>query len=254
MGSMKLYMACVCHMGRVRGNNEDNFYFAGEMLEEENVGLDVVLYYTGIPNEAPETVAVFDGIGGEVGGEVAAFAAARALKSLLASQRMTDPAQCLFDLNQAVNQARASRHMQSAGCTAVLAHFTGKRVVIANLGDSPAFLFRNGQLEKLSQDHTDAKLLHELGITNRKPKLTQYLGVNSEEFDLEPHIATRELDDGDILLLCSDGLTDMVTDQEIIEQLSSDKSAEDVSKALLKLALTHGGIDNTTIVVAMAEK
>lgn len=251
---MKLNMACVCHMGRVRGGNEDNFYFAGKLLEEKNKGLDVVLSYTGLPSKMPETVAIFDGMGGEVGGEIAAFAAANALKSLVESAHITDPALCLLDLNQAVGQARANRHIQSAGCTAVLAHFTGKRIVIANLGDSPAFLFRNGQLEKLSQDHTDAELLDELGVTNRKPKLTQYLGADSEEYDIEPYIAVRELVDGDIILLCSDGLTDMVTVPEIIDQLSSGKCAEDISKALLSLALAHGGNDNTTIVLVMAEK
>lgn len=251
---MKLNMACVCHMGCVRGSNEDNFYFVGEILNEKNKGLDSVLCYTSLPEELPETVAVFDGMGGEVGGEIAAFAAASTLKALVSSRRTTDLTQYLLDLNRAVHQAGASRHIQSAGCTAVLAHFTGKRVVIANLGDSPAFLFRNGQLEKLSQDHTDAELLDELGVTNRKPKLTQYLGVDSEEYDIEPYIAAKEVENGDIILLCSDGLTDMVTVPEIIDQLSSGKCAEDISKALLNLALAHGGNDNTTIVVAIAEK
>lgn len=247
-------MACVCHMGCVRGSNEDNFYFVGEILNEKNKGLNAVLCYTSLPEELPETVAVFDGMGGEVGGEIAAFAAASALKALVSSRRTTDLTQYLLDLNRAVYQAGANRHIQSAGCTAVLAHFTGKRVVIANLGDSPAFLFRNGQLEKLSQDHTDAELLDELGVTNRKPKLTQHLGVDSEEYDIEPHIVAQGLNDGDIFLLCSDGLTDMVSPQEMIEQLSSGKSAENLAEALLKCALINGGKDNTTIVVAVAEK
>ena len=251
---MKIRMACVCHMGRVRGSNEDNFYFAGEMLEEANTGSDDVLYYTALPEKEAETVAVFDGMGGEVGGEVAAFAASSALGSILPVRHPPHFTQIFNDLNHAVYQAGMVRHIQSAGCTAVLAYFSGGEVTVANVGDSPAFLFRDNQLEKLSQDDTDSELLRELGITNRKPRLTQYLGMDPEELVLEPHIVTRSLRDGDILLLCSDGLTDMVRHPELSAKLSRGGAAEDVACNLLKSALSYGGHDNVTIVVAVVSE
>ncbi len=251
---MKLQMACVCHKGRVRGSNEDNFYFAGEMLEEDNKGLDAVLYCECPLEKEQETIAIFDGMGGEVGGEAAAFAASSTLAAILAAQQPPQFPQVLDQLNQAVYQAGVDRHMQSVGCTAVLAHFSDGDVTVASVGDSPAFLFRDGQLEKLSRDDTDAELLRELGVTNRKPRLTQYLGMDPEELVLEPHIATRSLRGGDILLLCSDGLTDMVPQKELEIQLAQGGSAEDLALVLLKTALIRGGVDNTTIIVAVAER
>lgn len=244
-------MACVCHKGRVRGSNEDNFYFAGEMLEEGNKGLDAVLYCECPLERERETIAIFDGMGGEVGGEAAAFAAASALAAILATQQPPQCPQVLNQMNQAVYQAGVDRHMQSAGCTAVLAHFSGGDVTVANVGDSPAFLFRDGRLEKLSRDDTDAELLRELGVTNRKPRLTQYLGMDPEELDLEPHIVTRSLRGGDILLLCSDGLTDMVGPRELSTQLGVGEDAENLARDLLKSALSYGGRDNVTIMVAV---
>lgn len=253
MDVLKLHMACVCHMGRVRGNNEDNFYFGGERLEENNTGLDAVLCYTAKPWQTPETVAVFDGMGGEMGGEMAAFAAASALGDILSVPNVTELSAVIQSLNRAVCATGVTQRMKTAGCTAVLARFQGDAVSVANVGDSPAFLFRDGQLEQLSQAHTDAQLLLELGITNRKPRLTQYLGIDPEELVLEPYVTDRTLRGGDIIVLCSDGLTDMLSWRELAGSLACATSAEKLARDLLQAALRQGGRDNTTIVVAVVE-
>ena len=248
---MKLHMACACHMGKVRSNNEDNFYFAGRTLPEDNTALKRPRCHTAQSGIWPETVAVFDGMGGEACGEMAAFAAARALRDLLQTAPDSDLGQAVQVMNQAVCDQAKERRVGGTGCTMVLARFWGEAVELVNVGDSRGFLFRDGWLEQLSRDHTDEKLLKKLNITSRKPRLTQYLGSDAEEIPLEPYRVRRELEPGDVLVLCSDGLTDMVSPQDLADRLGLGGSAKKLARDLLDMALANGGVDNTTIIVTV---
>ena len=93
-------------------------------------------------------------------------------------------------------------------------------MLCANLGDSPVDLFSDHSLIQLSVHQTNEALLRERGITGRKPGLTQFLGIEEEDYIIEPQISSTELQAGDLFLLCSDGLTDMCTEEEITEILS----------------------------------
>ena len=93
-----------------------------------------------------------------------------------------------------------------------------------------------------------------MGLEHKKPKLTQYLGMNEENILLEPHISSLKMKDNDIYLLCSDGLTDMVKEEDIKKTLSGCQNLKKTVEELLSYALDHGGKDNITILLCRVYK
>ncbi|HEV7406295.1 MAG TPA: protein phosphatase 2C domain-containing protein [Chthoniobacteraceae bacterium] len=149
--------------------------------------------------------------------------------------------------------------LEGMGATVVLALVRGHRVLIGHMGDSRAYRFRNGALELLTRDHSLARLLIEHGEITRdqarthpaKDQLTRFVGMKSEPL---PEIRGLELRGGDCLLLCSDGLTKMVPDRELLNILGSSQSAAEVCRTLVTAANHAGGIDNTTAVCLRVSK
>jgi protein phosphatase len=117
------------------------------------------------------------------------------------------------------------------------------------LGDSRAYRYRQGEFMQLSVDHTDAAVIKERGITNRRPRLTQYLGIDQQELILEPAISKGEIHKGDWYLLCSDGVTDMLSNFEIADIIHRAKNAEQCVTQIINAALEKGGRDNITAIV-----
>ena len=239
--------ACACKTGLVRANNEDNFYFAGHILDRENHGLGETLRWSGEPGAV---YAVFDGMGGEACGETAAYLAAAALRDAMARRDTEDflTRVCLKANGDICAYARRNRS-PLMGSTAVLLAVDGDRAEIVNLGDSRAFLLRAGRMEQISTDHTDAAMLERSGAKGRKPRLTQHLGIPPEEMVIEPARRRGRVYPGDVFLLCSDGLTDMVPPEEIARLLSAPGDAAARADALIAAALAGGGRDNVTVIV-----
>ena len=244
--------ACACHTGKVRKKNEDNFYFNGKHMEAVNRGLpQPASFHRYI--EPGLCLAVFDGMGGENFGEVAAFTAARTLQeeasrldsSFLPSSRF------LEDLCQKMNAAvfDAAQELMTAhmGSTMVMFCFARDRVYLCNLGDSRAFWLHKRKLTQISHDHVD--ILPGDVARHRKPHLNQHLGIDPEELLIEPYIAKGDLVRGDQYLLCSDGITDMLTEQEICRIMTESRTAEGCVQALVDAALEKGGKDNITAIV-----
>lgn len=245
---LSIEAACGSHKGNVRKNHEDNFYFNGEYLDRENDGLQGVSTFSGKLKRGT-CVAVFDGMGGEDYGEEASFVAAefahRANKNwlnwfvkeekLLAKQTLAN--------NDAVVEAKKKLETERMGTTVVMLRFTGKEVYVCNVGDSRAYRLRDGQLLQISVDH----VVKRPGV--RKTPLTQHLGIDPIYMTIEPYIACDEVQQGDSYLLCSDGLTDMLTDEEICAIMQQQKQADACVKTLTAAALERGGRDNVTIIV-----
>ena len=236
--------ACMCSVGKVRKNNEDNFFFDNRCLPEVNSGLrNPAVLRTALLKEL--CVAVFDGMGGANFGESAAFAAAECLKRQ--TWRLTDffipEKRFLRDLcvkaNEAVAEKKKELQTEQMGTTMAALYFTHRYVYVCNLGDSRAYRLRDGEFLQLSQDHVAPRENGE-----RKSPLTQYLGIDPEEYRLEPFVAKGELHGGDRFLLCSDGLTDMLTNAEIdgIMETTPDRKRTEA-------ALAAGGRDNVTVIV-----
>ena len=245
-----LSAACGSNMGKIRKNNEDNFYFDGRCLEEINSGLKhPVAMERALDKEL--CVAIFDGMGGERFGEVASFTAADCMKNM--TRRLSDyfisEKKYLNDmcrkLNEAVMDKKQEYCTEHMGTTMVALYFSHGYVYVCNLGDSRAYRLRDSVFQQLSVDH----ILQDERLGGRKAPLTQHLGIDPEEYLLEPYIAKGELKSGDQYLICSDGLTDMLSNLEIADILNTNEETESCVEKLIEAALVKGGRDNITVIL-----
>jgi len=252
-GSSELFRmdaACGCSCGRIRSNNEDNFYFDGSILDAENEALHETLS-TRVPLDRMRAFAVFDGMGGEQNGEYAAYAAAKTLRDdmerpLPRAAEEEDLLRLCLNMNRAVlekSRELLSRHM---GTTVAALFADSDRLWVCNLGDSRIFRLRGTELVQRSVDDVDTR---PVGRRAQKPSLTQHLGIDEEDFLIEPHIMREEIRRGDCYLLCSDGLTDMVPEATILSILADNPSPAAAVETLIRTALEEGGRDNVTALV-----
>lgn len=244
----KIEAACGSHKGIVRKNHEDNFYFNGKYLDKLNDGLLGISTFEGTLKRGI-CVAVFDGMGGEDYGEAASYAAAKftskdnkKLANWVLNEEQLLRKQVLAS-NYAVVEAKREMETSRMGTTVVMLRFTAQEVYVCNVGDSRAYRLRDDQLQQISVDH----VVKRPGM--RKTPLTQHLGIDPEYMAIEPHIVKDEVREGDTYLLCSDGLTDMLTDEEILAIMRKKKKASECVKSLTAEALERGGRDNVTIIV-----
>ena len=226
--------ACGCLTGKRRGNNEDNFYFDGHFLPAKNAGLEKVLTCQYGPKKKVADFGVFDGMGGQADGQIASNLAAEVFADSVRDAAAADRDGHCADL-QAVLRRMA----------AVL-RLSGDSYYAANVGDSRIFLCRDGQLARISRDHTDEDLLRETGLLNRKPRLTQFIGINPDELTVNPYVTSGSVLASDLFLICSDGLTDMVPMRALSSLLASAGSAQEAADSLVLAALEAGGRDNVT--------
>ncbi len=249
VGNCAVDSACICHMGYVRGNNEDNFYYCGQYESLEHYSMKEP--YADKADTAERRVyGVFDGMGGEQAGEIASYAAVEAVSEYpindLTKQGLKD---FIRFLNEKVCKTAEEGKFRQIGTTATVLIFKDAKVHLVNVGDSPAFLFREGGMHLISEKHTDEALLRQYQIQGRKPQLIQFLGIPEQEFLLEPYIGEVNVRDGDLFLLCSDGLTDLLSEYEIGGILAKKQPVRQMVKQLCSEALSKGGIDNITIIV-----
>ena len=241
--------AYTCHTGKVRNNNEDNFWCCGESLSSENQGMSHIQSGRIKQSEIP-VMAVFDGMGGESCGEMAAYLAAQTCGqhySLNKTMFREKPEYFLIDLcnemNRTVCNYSKENKISSMGTTAAVLAFGAAFVYGCNLGDSRIYLSKEGHFRRISTDHVLGG-----GLFGKSP-LTQYVGIPEENMGLEPSITKQEAAIGVRFLLCSDGITDMLSDGEIADVLTREISVEETVELLLERALKKGGRDNITIVL-----
>lgn len=220
---------------------------------------------------------VADGMGGGNAGATASKIVAAVLPKMLEQRLDTSPASgnpsllaspsgdetlslllrdTLVELSQMIwKQSAGQPGLAGMGATVALACVRGRQAFIAHMGDSRAYLLRQGRLERLTQDHTVVGILLRGGeITPEEAKhhparsrLSRYVGMQGVVY---PDVRAVELANGDRLLLCSDGLTGMVEDAEIARILGSCADPEAACRALVDAANAAGGKDNVTVVVA----
>lgn len=243
----ELHAACVCDKGNKRQNNEDNYIFNGQMLSIDNDGMtSPIRMITRLDKDI--FVAVFDGMGGENFGEVAAFSAAESLKNQLQRPfprffRRRYLVDLCLKMNEAVLNKAEELLTERMGSTVVLLIFTKRMVYGCNLGDSRSYRLQKNAIVQLSVDHTEKIPGKE------KTPLLQHLGIDTAICMIEPHIVRCRLHKNDRFLLCSDGLTDMLTESEIESILKNERTAEKCVSNMLAAALSAGGKDNITVIV-----
>lgn len=135
-------------------------------------------------------------------------------------------------------------------------------IICVNIGDTRIYHYSKGVLDQISFDHTHAQTIVDAGQVSQDnmsripdaKRLTRHLGVFPEESNLSPNISViNDVDNGDIIMLCSDGLTDYLTDDDITGVLSTSDSPQDAAGKLVRMALERGGKDNVTIITAFIQ-
>jgi serine/threonine protein phosphatase PrpC len=229
-------------VGRRRSSNED----ALEILQLNNGTLCVVA----------------DGMGGHQAGEIASRLAIRAIREALAQPPTNSPpvsealAKAIRSANEAVfEESVADAAKQGMGTTVVCALLQNSRAQLANVGDSPAFLVRDQQVAQVTQDHSwvaeeiarGALGPDEAATHPYRHVLTRSLGV-AEQVEVEVYPPV-ELQAGEVLILCSDGLSEHVPPDDLPAAVSG-RSAQAAAESLVALANERGGSDNITVIVA----
>lgn len=201
-------------------------------------------YLTGtVTNNKLNIMGVFDGLGGEERGEDASYIAAKTVAEFSYGRKIIKSTTELFQkANDEICFFAEENNISSMGTTAAMLIYGRKEIVLCNIGDSKVFRYSEGKMEQISKDHIS------VGVYGTKPPLSQFLGIPSSEMEIVPYVAHGYYNPGDIYIICSDGLTDMVGTEEI-EHIIRDNEFPDICVALLEQSLSNGGKDNITIIV-----
>lgn len=271
---VRVEVAAQTDRGKVRPNNEDH-YIVGQVrrtmhLQATNLPRE---FLPPMLDEVGQVMAVADGMGGMASGEVASqLAIITGVELVRDSGRwalhLENPgeAAALIDrcrdyfrrVNRRVyEQASVDASMAGMGTTLTVAYSVGAELFIIHAGDSRAYLCPNeGPLQQITRDHTLAQDMALSGQIRQedvkghqfRSVLTNYIGSPHDGIEAEVH--RLRLNDGDRVLLCSDGLTDMLGDHQIQQTLDQPTSSDIICKDLVEQALRAGGRDNITVIVA----
>ncbi|MBQ6897700.1 MAG: serine/threonine-protein phosphatase [Clostridia bacterium] len=239
--------SCVSHIGKVRSINQDNFICAGRYISDGKGDIRFPLKGNA-SSSSPVLFGIFDGMGGEECGEIASFIAAKtACEFPLTKNGVADMSVLCRDANAAICEYTEKNRLNSMGTTAAMLLFSKKDIILCNIGDSKIIRFSDGGASQISQDHVCASAF------GTKPPLSQNLGIPEDEMTIEPYISKGTYKTGDRYLICSDGLTDMVSPEDILNIVNSN-DINTACKRLLVAALDAGGKDNTTIMMFEVQK
>ena len=243
--------------GRVRRNNEDAFVIADLMgwLPIHAMAKPVALEV----GARGVLLAVSDGMGGAQAGEVASALALHALRRGLSSDA-ADTAEAALTAsveraNRKVWNAAATSGRTGMGATLTVVLIHGQRGYVAEVGDSRAYVVRGTRLIRLTHDQSYAQLMLDAGALTREDVATfQYKNVILQAIGTKPSVVVAlnrfTLRQGDRILLCSDGLSGKVTDEELLTVLTSTPAVDAACTKLVELANSRGGEDNVTVILA----
>ncbi|WNZ10180.1 Stp1/IreP family PP2C-type Ser/Thr phosphatase [Streptomyces sp. 11x1] len=234
--SLSLRFAAGSHKGMIREGNEDSGY-AG-----------------------PRLLAIADGMGGQAAGEVAS---SEVISTLVTLDDDVPGSDILTSLGTAVQRANdqlrsmveEDPQLEGMGTTLTALLWTGQRLGLVHVGDSRAYLLRDGVLTQITQDHTWVQRLVDEGrITEEEatthPQRSLLMRALGSGDHVEPDLSIREVRAGDRYLICSDGLSGVVSHQTMEDTLASYQGPQETVQELIQLALRGGGPDNITVIVA----
>ena len=260
------------HPGHVRPRNEDQYLIAklaksmricASSLPESET--------TRFSDEEGYLLIVADGMGGSAGGQEASTMAVQTVESFVLDvikwflhREGQDQNLLVDELRLALQRADsdvlaradADPKLYGMGTTLTMAYSVGIDLFVAHAGDSRAYLYRAGRLERITSDHTLVQVLVDAGAITpedarehpRRHIVTNIVGGSNVGVQVEVH--RRSLTDGDILLLCTDGLTEYVPDPEIAEILAQSADPEQAAHRLIDVVLSRAAKDNVTVALA----
>jgi serine/threonine protein phosphatase PrpC len=265
-------VGALSHVGKVRSRNEDHYLVSrtGRFLES---------WLTNLPegtlparfDETGYALLVADGMGGHAGGAMASQLAITTLVNIVLNvpdwimkpdddlaEEMQKRAKDFYrQIDEILNdRGEQDPGLFGMGTTMTLAYSLGPDLFITHIGDSRAYLFREGRLEQLTRDQTLVQEMADMGAISQEEAATHrlrnvligVLGGNNSNVPVQ--VRRTKLTDGDRLLLCTDGLTDLVNHATITDLLARLPSSQEACQALLDEALDRGGKDNVTVVLA----
>lgn len=232
----------ITDIGKKRQLNQDHLYASIEPV-----------------GKLPNIFIVADGMGGHRAGDHASSCAVETILESVRRSQLTEPDDILAEAIQEANRVIARQaeedeeRFAGMGTTVVAASLNGKLLTVANVGDSRLYV-AGKVMEQITEDHSLVQEMVRIGGINKeearlhpnKNIITRAVGL---EEDLKVDCFVKELEPGNIVLLCSDGLTDMLEDDEIYQILVSDMEVRHKAEVLVTSANDHGGRDNIAVVV-----
>ena len=253
--------AAESNVGNARGNNEDNVYFNGDYITPRNINKPFAIKtgeYTDV-----NVFAVLDGMGRNNTGSFASLVAATRLDAVadklsFDTDSTADDAVLAYmqETNELIrDQRRETGGVRTASTLALLIIENGNAHVY-NVGDSRVYLYRDKQLVKLTRDHVAVEGQKSVALTEegvRHGRITKFLGMNSREGKMEPYRAKPfKVKKGDKFLVCSDGLSDQIDEDELTVCLAKRKDPFGHTNELMSLAMTDDSDDNISAIVVEA--
>jgi protein phosphatase len=267
---LQFQFGAATHQGHLRPNNQDHYAVVRRRriseLIKSNLGPNDLI----LADDNAYGMIVADGMGGPKFGELASRLALQRMFEL--AQQATSWVTRLKDLdNQQIRervnayvkqiqatlrgQIQADSELAGMGTTWTSVHLLSPHALVVHIGDSRAYLLHQGRLDQVTRDETVAQALIDSGADPESVSRFRHMLLNSFGGDMDnvtAQIHQLQIDAGDQILLCTDGLTDMVSDEDIATILQTSASPQSACDGLISAALENGGHDNVTAVVAAA--
>lgn len=226
---MQYKFGAMSDVGKVRSNNEDSY----------KIGQSYAI--------------VADGMGGHKKGEVASKMAVDIISDFV-TEKKCGPVQAIEAANKEIYKKSSKAEFAGMGTTTVMCIIEADKALIANVGDSRGYLFRKGELKQITKDHSLVqKLIDDGEITEEEAEMradkSVILRAVGADKDIKVDVFENDISEGDIILLCTDGLTNCVEKEEIMKTLTRDISIQKKAEELVKNANKNGGFDNITAVL-----
>lgn len=242
---------CACSdVGKVRDINQDAYFY----MEDEILPIFIVA----------------DGMGGHKAGEVASNTAIskivnyyNANKEKIINEEMQIPQfineSVSIANDELIKESESDEELKGMGTTITMCLVLNQEAYIGHVGDSRAYLLRDGELKQITQDHSlVGELLRTGSITKEEarnhPKKNIIMRALGTKKDIKTDVFTKSLKNGDKIVLCTDGLTNMVTDEEILDVIKNEEDTTSSCSTLVNISNKYGGIDNTTIMLIKAKQ
>lgn len=256
-----LEIAAVTDIGQKRSSNQDNFYVNNCYIDHSCI---VAERFDAVDSLPAHVLAVCDGMGGQADGDIAAMIGVSTIAEYASA---FDETYSIEDTSRAAKRIireasdriveRGNASGRKMGSTVSMLVVTAKFVYACNVGDSEIYHKNKYGIERLSKPHTVAQELVDVGAISeyqasrsyRRNQLSQYLGMERPRM-LRQNEASTSVRSGDMLLICSDGISDVLPDHSIYASLSSNRPVSDIADALIEKALRRGSGDNLTVVIA----
>jgi protein phosphatase len=265
---MEVKFGAASHTGLVRESNEDHYAILRRTRTQEtlltNLEQDAVCRST----DEAWCFVVADGMGGAAAGETASRVAIQKtceltdqasswvmrLRSLAAQQVQDRLDAFVTEIHRTLrSMGEADPDLAGMGTTWTSVYVVGWNALVAQIGDSRGYLWREGALKQFTRDQTLAQVLIDTGVPPEQTDSVKHILTNSlggKSKLIVPDVGHVHLKDGDRLLLCTDGLSDQISDDQIAGALRSHAAPQAVCDALIQRALDNGGTDNITVVLA----